>query len=79
MQNLTDAATKKVDGEQILNTIIMDVDKGDNGVLILVQIIIRLILTVIRSGDVGGGEAFGYTAVRKDANIETAIILRGDC
>ncbi|WP_162532557.1 hypothetical protein [Borreliella garinii] len=79
MQNLTDAATKKVGGEQILNTIIMDVDKGDNGVLILVQIIIRLILTVIRSGDVSGGEAFGYTAVRKGANIETAIILRGDC
>lgn len=66
MQNLTDAATKKVGGEQILNAIIMDVDKGDNGVLILVQIIIRLILTDIRS--VGGGEAFGYAAVLRDTN-----------
>ncbi|WP_268825491.1 hypothetical protein [Borreliella garinii] len=40
MQNLTDVATKKVSGEQILNAIIVDVDKGDNGVLILVQIVI---------------------------------------
>ncbi|WNZ74058.1 hypothetical protein [Borreliella garinii] len=40
MQNLTDVATKKVSGKQILNAIIVDVDKGDNGVLILVQIII---------------------------------------
>ncbi|WP_418905456.1 hypothetical protein [Borreliella turdi] len=66
MQNLTYAATKKIGGEQILNVIIVDVDKGDNGVLMLVQIIIRLILTDIRSVD--GGEAFGYAAVRKDAN-----------
>ncbi|WP_151281753.1 hypothetical protein [Borreliella burgdorferi] len=78
MQNLTDAATKKISGEQILNAIIVDVDKGDNGVLILAQIIIRLILTDIISVVVGG-EAFGYAAVLKDANIETAIILRGDC
>ncbi|ACL34528.1 hypothetical protein BGAPBR_K0024 (plasmid) [Borreliella garinii PBr] len=35
MQNLTDSATKKVSGEQILNAIIVDVNKGDNGVLIL--------------------------------------------
>ncbi len=55
MQNLTDSATKKVIGEQILNAIIVDVNKGDNGVLILVQIIIRLILTDIRSVVVGGG------------------------
>ncbi|APQ15643.1 hypothetical protein BLA33_04670 (plasmid) [Borreliella garinii] len=55
MQNLTDSATKKVIGEQILNAIIVDVNKGDNGVLILVQIIIRLILTDIRSVGVGGG------------------------
>ncbi|WP_210377270.1 hypothetical protein [Borreliella garinii] len=78
MQNLTDSATKKVSGEQILNAIIVDVNKGDNGVLILVQIIIRLILSDIRSVG-GGGEAFGYAAVRKDANIEITIILRGDC
>ncbi|WP_324280927.1 hypothetical protein PT144_05100 (plasmid) [Borreliella garinii] len=76
MQNLIDSATKKVGGKQILNAIIVDVDKGDNGALILVQIIIRLILTDIRS--VGGGEALGYAAVRKDANIEITIILRGD-
>lgn len=40
MQNLTDAATKKVSEGQILNAIIVDIDKGDNDVLILVQIII---------------------------------------
>lgn len=69
MQNLTDVATKKVSGKQILNAIIVDVDKGDNGVLILVQIIIWLILTDIRSvvGG-GGGEAFDYAAVLKDTN-----------
>lgn len=32
MQNLTNDATK-VSGEQILNVIILDTDKGDNGVL----------------------------------------------
>ncbi len=69
MQNLTDVATKKVSGEQILNAIIVDVDKGDNGVLILVQIVIWLILTDIRSVGVGvGGEAFDYAAVLKDTN-----------
>lgn len=68
MQNLTDVATKKVSGEQILNAIIVDVDKGDNGVLILVQIIIWLILTDIRSVVGGGGEAFDYAAVLKDTN-----------
>lgn len=67
MQNLTDVATKKVSGEQILNAIIVDVDKGDNGVLILVQIVIWLILTDIRSVGVGG-EAFDYAAVLKDTN-----------
>lgn len=63
--------TKKVSGEQILNAIIVDVDKGDNGVLILVQIIIQLILTDIRSVVVdggGGSEAFDYAAVLKDTN-----------